>query len=289
VELLKARDHWLGKIVSRRGVEPAMLRSMLDRALAHFVTDELRRARASLPGALLGEIAGLGAGAAERAPDNEDIAALAGCDRVPPADAAALARWRALAELLLVKSGAWRRSLNKNIGFPAGKTPEKARMQELLGTLAEQADPAALARVRTLPEPGYDDARWSILAHLLALLPICAAALDVAFAARGESDYVGVARAALDALGTPDEPNDLALALDCRISHLLVDEFQDTSQAQVELLERLTAGWSPGDGRTLFLVGDPMQSIYRFREADVGRFLKAQETGIGACRSSGCG
>jgi ATP-dependent helicase/nuclease subunit A len=281
VELLKARDHWLGKIVSRRGVEPAMLRSMLDRALAHFVTDELRRARASLPGALLDEIAALGAGAAERAPDNEDIAALAGCDRVPPADAAALARWRALAELLLVKSGAWRRSLNKNIGFPAGKSLEKARMQELLGTLAEQADPAALARVRTLPEPRYDEARWGILAHLLALLPICAAALDVAFAARGESDYVGVARAALDALGTPDEPNDLALALDCRISHLLVDEFQDTSQAQVELLERLTAGWSPGDGRTLFLVGDPMQSIYRFREADVGRFLKAQETGVG--------
>src|SRR3546814_18465594 len=36
-----------------------------------------------------------------------------------------------------------------------------------------------------------------------------------------------------------------------------------------------------GDGRTLFLVGDPMQSIYRFRKADVGCFLKVKEHGLG--------
>ena len=281
VALLKARDHWLGKIVGRHAIDPAVLRGRLDAALAHFVTDELRRARDSLPAELQDEIARLGTGAAERAPDNEEIAALAGGSRLPPADAAELSGWQAVAELLLVKAGGWRRRLDKKIGFPAGKSPDKERMEAVLGALSEQADPGALHRVRTLPEPAYDDARWDILAHLLALLPVCAAALEVAFAARGESDYVGVARAALDALGTPEEPNDLALALDCRISHLLVDEFQDTSQAQVELLERLTAGWSPGDGRTLFCVGDPMQSIYRFREADVGRFLRAQETGIG--------
>jgi ATP-dependent exoDNAse (exonuclease V) beta subunit len=60
-----------------------------------------------------------------------------------------------------------------------------------------------------------------------------------------------------------------------------MDEFQDTSFNQYELLKRLTAGWQPEDGHTLFVVGDPMQSIYRFREAEVGLFLAAREHGIG--------
>jgi len=81
------------------------------------------------------------------------------------------------------------------------------------------------------------------------------------------------------ALGTADSPTDLLLALDTKIRHVLVDEFQDTSYSQWELLERLTAGWEKGDGRTLFLVGDPMQSIYRFREANVALFLQAWESG----------
>ncbi|HUG99189.1 MAG TPA: UvrD-helicase domain-containing protein [Gammaproteobacteria bacterium] len=281
IAMLKARDHWLGRIIGRSGADPAALRATLDRAVRHFVEDELRRARAELPQAALDEIMRLGAAAAEREPDTEMLAPLRGATSLPPPTAAELSRWRALAELLLTRGGTWRRTLNKNTGFPPAAREAKAQMLALLEQLAASCDPVVMQRVRALPAPAYDDLRWGILEHLLVLLPVCAAALDVAFAARGESDYVGIARAALDALGPPDAPTDLALALDCRISHLLVDEFQDTSQAQVELLERLTAGWVPGDGRTLFCVGDPMQSIYRFREADVGRFLRAQQQGIG--------
>jgi len=71
------------------------------------------------------------------------------------------------------------------------------------------------------------------------------------------------------------------LYLDYRIKHVLVDEFQDTSHGQYSLLRLLTAGWQAGDGRTLFCVGDPMQSIYRFREAEVGYYLDARRKGIG--------
>ncbi|MBS3747936.1 MAG: UvrD-helicase domain-containing protein, partial [Wenzhouxiangellaceae bacterium] len=64
------------------------------------------------------------------------------------------------------------------------------------------------------------------------------------------------------------------------ISHILVDEYQDTNWAQFHLLEKLTHGWQPGDGRTLFAVGDPMQSIYRFREAEVGLFMRTRDRGL---------
>jgi ATP-dependent helicase/nuclease subunit A len=284
VSLLRSRDHWLGRIVAPGQMKPDALRKQLDAALRHFVEDELQRTRDSLPQSIGPELAALAARAAVRAPELEWLAPLAALDDWPSARAEALPQWRALAELLLTRQGAWRRSLNRNHGFPPAAREDKDAMAALLEELEVRADAAGLQRARTLPEPAYGDGRWQILAQLLALLPVCAAVLEVEFAARGESDYIGIARAALDALGEPEAPTDLALALDCRISHLLVDEFQDTSQAQVELLERLTAGWSEGDGRSLFCVGDPMQSIYRFREADVGRFLKAQRRGIGDIR-----
>jgi ATP-dependent helicase/nuclease subunit A len=95
------------------------------------------------------------------------------------------------------------------------------------------------------------------------------------FRERGQVDFTEVTHAAIRALGTPDRPSDLLYALDYRIEHLLVDEFQDTSRAQYALLNALTEQWSEGDGHTLFLVGDPLQSIYRFREADVSLFLQS--------------
>jgi ATP-dependent exoDNAse (exonuclease V) beta subunit len=138
----------------------------------------------------------------------------------------------------------------------------------------------ALAALRTLPPERYADAQWEALEAMLALLPLAAAELKLVFAARGEVDFTEVAQGAVRALGSVDDPSDLLLRLDSKIFHILVDEFQDTSISQWELLERLTAGWQPGDGRTLFVVGDPMQSIYRFREAEVGLFLRARREGL---------
>ncbi len=105
------------------------------------------------------------------------------------------------------------------------------------------------------------------------------------FRQRGVVDFTEVTRAAIKALGPPDAPSDLLFRLDYRIEHLLVDEFQDTSRAQYDLIAALTGQWSDGDGHTLFLVGDPMQSIYRFRGAEVSLFLKSlRERRLGSVR-----
>jgi len=138
----------------------------------------------------------------------------------------------------------------------------------------------ALIPLRKLPPERYTDSQWTALEAMLALLPLAAAELKLVFAARGEADFTEVAQGAVRALGSVDDPSDLLLKLDQKIFHILVDEFQDTSISQWELLERLTAGWQQGDGRTLFVVGDPMQSIYRFREAEVGLFLRARREGL---------
>jgi len=78
-----------------------------------------------------------------------------------------------------------------------------------------------------------------------------------------------------------DLPTDLALALDYRISHILVDEFQDTSLGQYRLLQTLMEAWHEGDGNSFFAVGDPMQSVYRFRDADVRLYQETFARGIG--------
>jgi ATP-dependent helicase/nuclease subunit A len=137
----------------------------------------------------------------------------------------------------------------------------------------------ALIALRGAPPARYSDVQWEALAAIAVLLPLAAAQLKLVFQAHGEVDFTEVSEAALRALGDENAPTDLGLALDYRLRHLLVDEFQDTSITQYQLIARLTAGWEHGDGRTLFAVGDPMQSIYRFREAEVGEFLKTWQTG----------
>lgn len=131
----------------------------------------------------------------------------------------------------------------------------------------------------------HGDHDRALIADCCEVLQLACEALRDVFRQRSAVDFTEVTRAAIRALGTPDQPSDLLYSLDYRIEHLLVDEFQDTSRAQYDLVDALTAQWSEGDGHTLFVVGDPMQSIYRFREAEVALFLEAwDEQRLGAVR-----
>ena len=205
------------------------------------------------------------------------------CDWVAPLtpEPEALPQWQRLTTYLLTGTGDPRKRLDKRCGFPPGEEFKSAK-DAFLACLEQlnEAQVTALQRVRelALPDP-FDEA---VVRALARLLKIAAAELWLVFRERGEVDFVELGLRAMRALGDELAPTDLAQQLDYRIRHLLVDEFQDTSPTQVDLLARLTSGWQDGDGRTLFLVGDPMQSIYRFRKADVGLFLRVAEQGIGS-------
>jgi ATP-dependent exoDNAse (exonuclease V) beta subunit len=210
------------------------------------------------------------------------LGALLGLADLPAADASALEAWRALAGALLTQKGLPRAKLDKRDGFPAELKALKQRMLRVLAQLAaDEGALRALAAVRSLPPARYTGRQWELLDALRGVLVPAAAELQAAFAESRQADQAAVAAAAREALGAEDAPTELALALEYRLRHLLVDEYQDTAPSQEALLRRLVAGWQPGDGHTLFCVGDPMQSIYGFREADVTLFLEAQVRGVG--------
>jgi ATP-dependent exoDNAse (exonuclease V) beta subunit len=288
--MLGTRELWLPKLLASTGA--ADLRSETDRLLASAIQAELARVSGSLSSAGLQPLFDLVREAAAAGDAAGPLAPLADLRALPPATVAAIPLWIALADLLLTgdPGGVVRKVVNKRQGFLAGSAgpswgPLKARMTRLLGELAQQPDLAAtLARVRQLPPDRLTESQWERIDALRAMLPHAVAQLLALFAERGRLDHAAVAAAARDALGDESAPTDLALALDYRIRHLLVDEYQDTSPAQERLLELLVSGWQPGDGRSLFCVGDPMQSIYAFREADVTLFLQAQRQGIGGVR-----
>jgi len=294
VEMLKRRDQWLRHV----GDRARLRREALEASLANVVDDALADLERALPGEFKGEIAALADMAAANLQAVSAESPILACRDLASCGFGSehLVAWCGVASLLLTEEGTWRKGVTKNQGFPSktdGKTAAekqangeaKLRVQALIEKLS--AYPQFLRRLhelRTLPPLRYDDAQWEVLQALTEVLPVAAAQLKLVFAERGGVDFTEVAQGALAALGEPEAPTDLLLVLDYRLRHLLVDEFQDTSVSQFELLERLTAGWMPDDGRTLFLVGDPMQSIYRFREAEVGLYLRAGHEGIGGVR-----
>ena len=202
----------------------------------------------------------------------------------PQASRNDLAKWCGIAEMLLTKNGTARKKggINVKMGFPPEKKQKKEELVAIIEKLA--SDKVLLERldeVRSMPQVNYNDDQTAILIDLLHCLNFAVKKLQDVFAQHHEVDFAEIQIRALQALGDEESPTDLALSLDYQVQHLLIDEFQDTSSSQYNLIKQLTTGWLPNDGRTLFIVGDPMQSIYRFRQAEVGLFLQTQENGLG--------
>ena len=205
-----------------------------------------------------------------------------------------LESWHLLLGLLLTQDTSkpkWLSAAQAKHGFPA-KTVGDAEFKAINAELKEQRlqliesfseNPEileALNYVRLLPSPDIDKDQWHFLSSVFNLLHHLSGELYIAMQHLGVVDYTQISNSAMLALGEEDNPTDIALALDHVIRHILVDEFQDTSYFQLILLEKLTAGWENSDNRSLFLVGDAMQSCYGFRNANVGIYLDVWENGL---------
>ena len=209
---------------------------------------------------------------------------LSGLGALPGPERLASEHWECIADFLLTQGGEWRSGLTKANGFPTGgafERQQKLRMQSLLGRLQEIAGlREALEGLGKLPRLQYDDDQWETLRHLFKTVRRAVAELRVIFAEQNVVDFAELGIAARQVLKDVEENPDLLLALSGGLRHLLVDEFQDTSRSQFELVRLLVRAWDEGDGRTCFLVGDPMQSIYMFRQAEVELFGEVERRGI---------
>ena len=262
--MLHKRGHWLRFVLDH---EPGALCDRVSESLAHIVREHLERACERLSAAV-----------------RLEAGTLPGVGRLGP-QVHCHEAWKSLAGLSLTQEDSWRQSITKRLGPAFEHSATKDALKSCIESLSRVTGAReVLVELRSLPAAvlTYSDA--AAIEALSRLLRSAAAHLHAEFSVEGRVDHTYIAGAARAALAEAGLPTDLALQTGLSLRHILVDEFQDTSLAQFDLMQALTAGWEPGDGRTLFVVGDPMQSIYQFREAEVGLFFKAREEGIGPVR-----
>jgi len=295
-KMLQRREQWgelvpLGPELHDDDELDRVVRPRLERALEKIVCDGLSRAASLMPSGMLHQLAALASQLGLNPGYNGATSPISFCSEIkgPPEIAGNhLEHWKALVHLLLIASkDDWRGTFNVNhVGFEMSKA-EKATLKSLIDSIKSPELLQALADIRNLPPARYPDEQWQVARSLFHVLRHSLAELKVLFAERSECDFTEIALAArtalshefsahsneLDAPSNEPYATDLALSAGSRLQHLLVDEMQDTSAAQYDLIQQLTRSWD-GRSQTLFLVGDPKQSIYLFRQARVERFLR---------------
>jgi len=153
-------------------------------------------------------------------------------------------------------------------GGSAKAWSSKESMQSVK-TAAEEARDLA----KELKEPEYsleiEIAAAQLTLDLIAVFAVASVRYREAKLARTAMDFGDLLNRTVHMLrGQPD----LCARIAGGIDHLLIDEFQDTNQAQLELARLL----ADEDGAELFVVGDAKQSVYRFRGAQVEVFAQVK-------------
>jgi ATP-dependent exoDNAse (exonuclease V) beta subunit len=296
-QMLAKRLQWFAQIKSHAR---EFDENQLARSLKIVITEKIQECYMAIPHNITNELAALLNQASSILVNNDKVNKpylqnLSNVSAIGLPEYEDLIIWKAISELLL-KSGNKPELLSSftiRSGFPTPKDAvdeaqkiqfkhNKKLITDIAAELSQMPEVCdLLLQIKLLPDEIDESVSQLSLKAAVSLLPVAVAHLKLVFSRYNVVDFPELSLASLEALGHPEMPTDLALALDYKLEHILIDEFQDTSTPQIELIKMLTAAWEVDSARTLFLVGDPMQSIYRFRDANVSLFMQICEQGIG--------
>ena len=274
VQMLSKREQWLPKLYIKGALDISLLEVLAQELIVEYL-ETLRNAAYEILGKSFFNLLEINT--------RDDISKI---NKLPGTTIEDLEDWQTISELLLTKStGNWRKKIDANIGFPAELKEEKMVFKEILvGLDSEDEFKKILNNLANLPSAYFPESTSKEINDIAQVLKLSVAELKMIFKEKGLQDFSEVGMQAINALDSREEVSDIALLLDYQIKHLLIDEFQDTSYSQLSLIEKLVDGWQKGDGKSIFFVGDPMQSIYKFRESQVGIFLEIMKSGIGSLK-----
>ena len=183
--------------------------------------------------------------------------------------------WRHASSIVLNKALVKRKALNKNQGFPTQDKEKKKAMLSFIDSIEEDSELHGLFEVLQSHPIKMSDEESELIVHIFSIFPTLMASLQEIFREKNASDFSEKSIVLYQKLQGEDSEN-LLMHLDHQIHHLLIDEFQDTSNIQIEIISKLLEMFDASEGKSVFVVGDPMQSIYKFRSADVGIFQDTQ-------------
>jgi ATP-dependent helicase/nuclease subunit A len=284
-EMLELREQWgalipLGNAELNDAYLDSTVLPKLERTLEQTVCAGLTRLAKVLPDEVLRSMAWLAGEFAELPPYKPEIHPFAICrgmKAAPEETVEHLEHWQAMIHLLVKKDGEWRKRYQKNDLEVLLEKHHAMAISSLIESLRGREDVlGAVQGLRSLPPAKYPPEQWVVAKALFRLLSRALVELQLVFAERGECDFAELALLARSALRQTGGVLDLQEAWGMELRHLLVDEMQDTSTSQYELIQLLTQDWD-GKQQTVFLVGDPKQSIYLFRQARVERFVRTMQ------------
>lgn len=203
--------------------------------------------------------------------------------------------WHCWAQLLLTQKGQWRQSYRRDQGIPAAadlhswhepqeRTQVLSDLQAIRESFSQHPITTALLRLmRRCPTE-----HRSIPLSLSHFLRRWVARLEVLKQKLRVMDFIDLTLSVASFFANPETSPALEADIDRNITHLLIDEIQDLSRLQFQIIAALLQKFCFAPQKSAFMVGDPQQAIYHFRGAHIGVFAQFEALDLPGLPKKNC-